>query len=239
MVAMGNQPARVRAMSAKHWILLPGLDGSGQLFEGILQHVPRDQATIVAYPADTTWGIDDYVAHAEAAVPDDMPCILIAESFSGPIALRLVQRNTRIRGAVLVASFVTCPHPLLRLVPLRFAGLWRKALRSNAMLRTFCLGWHASDALVASLKAIVEALPISILQTRLRLLRNLDESGSLARARVPLLLLEASNDKLVCAPVDGVGRLVQHAVVDGPHFLLQSRPEECWRTISAWECRVP
>lgn len=106
------------------------------------------------------------------------------------------------------------------------------------MLRTFCLGWHASDALVASLKAIVEALPIRVLQARLRLLRNLDESGILAHAQAPLLLLEASNDKLVRAPMGG-GKLAQHAVIDGPHFLLQSCPQECWRTISVWECRLP
>ena len=236
MVALACPPRRVTAVNANHWILLPGLDGSGRLFEGFLQHLPRERATVVAYPADATWGMDDYVAHVASAIPGDRPCILVAESFSGPIALRMLRRSSNIRGAVLVASFVTCPHPLLRLVPFRLAGFWRKAFLSSAMLRAACLGPDAPEALVASLKSIVDSLPTSVLQARLRLLRDLDESASLADAPVPLLLLHASNDKLVRAPAGPPGRLVQHAVVEGPHFLLQSRALECWRTIDSWRC---
>jgi predicted alpha/beta hydrolase family esterase len=92
-------------MSGIRWILLPGLDGSGELFEWLVRCRPHDEMYVVRYPAHADWRIDDYVAHADATIGSDLPCVVIAESFSGPIALKLQRCNASIAGVVLVSCW--------------------------------------------------------------------------------------------------------------------------------------
>ena len=70
------------------WLLLPGLDGSGELFSSFLEHVPGLDAVVVRYPDEPTAELDDYARHAASAIGDAPRCVVIAESFSGPVALR-------------------------------------------------------------------------------------------------------------------------------------------------------
>jgi pimeloyl-[acyl-carrier protein] methyl ester esterase len=71
-------------------ILLPGLDGTGRLFDPLLKELPADlRAEVISYPTDA---ILDYAAleqFVEAALPRRDPFIIVAESFSGPLAIRL------------------------------------------------------------------------------------------------------------------------------------------------------
>jgi pimeloyl-ACP methyl ester carboxylesterase len=222
-------------MTPVRWVLLPGLDGTGELFRWFLPYVIDERAVVVTYPSRPPWSLEDYVDHAFAALAPEQPCVVIAESFSGPIALRLAQRAASIVGLVLVASFVTCPNPLLKALP---ASLWA-ALHSFAMsetlLRLLCLGRNATIEQLGLLKKVARAIPLDVLGARLGLLRRLDETDSLASVRVPVLSVVAAQDRLVTAEVAACGQpAMQTAVIDGPHFLLQARPAECWRTIDAW-----
>src|SRR5512146_1770531 len=101
-------------MTPLRWILLPGLDGSGRLLRRFLACLGDVDAVVVRYPDDPAADLDAYAEHAVAAIGDARRCLVIAESFSGPIALRLQRLDPRVAAIVLVASFVRCPHPLLR-----------------------------------------------------------------------------------------------------------------------------
>ena len=71
-------------------VLLPGLNGTGDLFAPLLAKLPDSlSATVVRYPAAEPL---DYLGHeaiARAALPTDRPFVLLGESFSGPIAIRI------------------------------------------------------------------------------------------------------------------------------------------------------
>ena len=218
------------------WVLLPGLDGSGDLFRDFLRFVPDPYAIVVRYPDEASWVLDDYVRHAHRALPPESDCILVAESFSGPVALRLIEHARRVKGLVLVASFSGCPHPLLRCIPIRLVASLRRWASSRVMLRTFCLGHEASDDLVDALTCLVRTMPSAVLAARLRLLRSLNEDHAHRRIDVPRLLLRARRDRLVLESkaARATDRNARAEIIDGPHFLLQARAAECWRVIETW-----
>ena len=54
-----------------HLLLLPGMDGSGQLFEPVFAFLsPSLTTTVVAYPPDKPYGYAEILSIVEAAIPD-------------------------------------------------------------------------------------------------------------------------------------------------------------------------
>ena len=97
-------------------VLMPGLDGSGALFAAFEKLVAGNwKYQSIHYPADLPSSVDAYAAHVERAIGAEHRVILLAESFSGPIAIRLAARlGERVKALVLCASFATRPHLLVR-----------------------------------------------------------------------------------------------------------------------------
>src|SRR4051794_21410907 len=92
--------------------LLPGLDGTGRLFAPLLRVLPSDvQTTVVSYPPDECRSYRELCEHVAALLPTDEPYIILAESFSGPIAVRIAAASPQsLRAVVLCASFVYVPR---------------------------------------------------------------------------------------------------------------------------------
>ena len=71
----------------------------------------------------------------------------------------------------------------------------------------------------------------AVVRHRIAALLAVDESAALARIRVPALVLRALNDRVISrkATQSILESLpgAQLAEIDGPHLLLQTRPEEC------------
>lgn len=96
-------------------VLLPGMDGTGELFAPLLGALPPDRASVVAYPRDVVLSYDELVAFVVQRLPVEEPFVLVAESFSGPIAVRVAaQHPAGLRGVVLCANFVVGPLPFSR-----------------------------------------------------------------------------------------------------------------------------
>jgi len=69
---------------------MPGLDGTGALFENFATAAPDAMAPVVAsYPPDEAMSYEQLAPIATAMLPTGGRCILVAESFSGPLALRV------------------------------------------------------------------------------------------------------------------------------------------------------
>ena len=158
--------------------------------------------------------------------------ILVAESFSGLVALTLLMNaQARFRGVIFVGAFAEPPRPLLlRLAPLvsRGAGLMRSA--PAFLLRQFCLG---NDATAADLKMLREALACvspDVLAQRLQLIGTRHSFGK-APFEVPAYYIRAKQDRLVPATAASwfQQRFKQCEIdeIEGPHLLLQAKPKEC------------
>src|SRR5262249_36681451 len=84
-------------------LLLPGLDGTGALFAPFLPELDHAfKPHVIAYPTEE-------VMPQESELPRE-PFAIVAESFSGPIALSIVVRPPpNLLAVVLVATFVESP----------------------------------------------------------------------------------------------------------------------------------
>ena len=219
--------------------LLPGLDGSGRLFtEFVTALAPWTPPCLVSYPADAEWAISDYVEHIDQTLPNEESLLLIAESFSGPLALELLKRRSNIKALVLVASFARCPHPFLHLLPFIPVTVVKPFLQSTLALRTFCLDDHATTEQIDALKSAINQLPTNVLRCRLDLLRSLDIESKSIVDTLPILHLRADRDRLVrrsSAPdLSQLHPDSRVTTINGPHFLLQSRASECAKAIRDW-----
>src|SRR5258706_2862593 len=91
-------------------LLLPGMDGTGRLFTPLGRALgPRFETRVIAYPRDRVLTYGEL--GAQIALPRG-PFVLVAESFSGPIAIALAaSRPPGLVGLVLAASFARSPRP--------------------------------------------------------------------------------------------------------------------------------
>jgi pimeloyl-[acyl-carrier protein] methyl ester esterase len=216
-------------------ILLPGMDGTGELFAPLEGHLdPAIGARVVAYPRDQPRSYDELLA--EMTIPAG-PFAIVAESFSGPLGIRLAaSHRDRVRALVLVATFVRSPSAL--------AG-WMHALLGRRLfqmrlpdvaLRFGLLGMDAGDDELSALRAALLSVKPDVLAERLREIVSVDVSTEFAEGTVPVLYIAGGRDRLVGARVMArMKRLradMQTEVLDAPHMVLQRRPQEAAQLIS-------
>jgi len=213
-------------------VLLPGLDGTGKLFAEFARLLrPIVDTTVISYPTDQPLGYDELELRVLAALPSGRPYVLLGESFSGPIAIRIAARSPAgLVGVVLCGTFASNPFPWLRwarplavYLPVRSLPRWMRAP----------LMWGSVSPRRApprSERAMTGVSP-AVVRHRIAALLAVDESAALARIRVPALVLRALNDRVISrkATQSILESLpgAQLAEIDGPHLLLQTRPEEC------------
>lgn len=213
-------------------VLLPGLDGIGTRLADFLAHLGEGfDARIVGYPPDRPL---DYAALEQlvrAALPEDRAYVLIGESFSGPIALRIASNAPAgLRAVVLCGSFVRSPFPHLRWTAPLLAHLPIKSL-PRWMRALLLWGSDASAGIPAQAQRATAGVAPAVLRTRLAALLTVDARAAAARIRVPMLVIRARHDRLVGRRATReILEAAPHAKtveVDGPHLLLQTRPCEC------------
>ncbi len=216
-------------------LLLPGFDGTGRLFAPLLaeDRLPFEPR-IVALPIDAPRGYDELTTWLADRLPTDRRFALLAESFSGPLAIRIASRRPGLlTHLVLVATFLRSPlKPWLAVVLGRLA---RPALFTRpppaVAIRALLTGQDAAPPIVAAVRDAMTVLPPEVAVARARAALSADESGAFASATVPTLWIRASADQLLRpGHVDEALNSRPDARVlsiDGPHMLLQRRPREC------------
>ncbi len=225
-------------MSQHSIVFLPGLDGTGALLREFVKRAPsRYQATAVSYPGDRILDYDELADRVRGELPVGGRVLLVAESFSGPIAVMVAASGAAsVCGVVLVGSFVTSPvNRLARLVPWRLVF----SLRPPAWaLRHFVAGRGAPDDLIAEIRSALTQVTPAVLASRVRSVLGVDVRSQLARCRVPLLYLRATDDRLVpreCANiVAGVAHDATVRDVLSPHLMIPAAPDAVWKEIDAF-----
>jgi sigma-B regulation protein RsbQ len=218
--------------SSPSLVLLPGLDGTGKLFSELLRVLGSDiDAQIVAYPVDQPLGYAELEALVRAALPADRRFVLLGESFSGPIAIRIgADPPAGLAGVILCGTFARNPYPLFGWAqplaawfPLKSLPRW---LRAPLMW-----GSLAAERAPTQLNRAMAAVSEDVIRHRIAALLAVDASAALARIRLPILVLQAGHDLVIPrAATQWILKTAPDAQlveIDGPHLLLQTRPEEC------------
>ncbi|WP_305800844.1 hypothetical protein, partial [Thiolapillus sp.] len=74
----------------KHIVLLPGMDGTGILFEPLIQAFSsKVHPHIIDYSIDEALDYDQLAGYVRTKLPTNVPYTLIAESFSGPVGYEI------------------------------------------------------------------------------------------------------------------------------------------------------
>jgi len=93
-------------------ILLPGLDGTGELFAPFIEALGGFTTEVVSYPPDRAMSYAEHETFARAKLPSDEDYVLLAESFSGPVGIAIATATpARLKGLILCATFASNPLP--------------------------------------------------------------------------------------------------------------------------------
>lgn len=219
-------------------ILMPGFDGTGELFAPLQTALGTglDSTTIVRYTTERCF--DDHVNTAAQSVRGD--CVLIAESFSGPVAIALMAGfPSRIRCAVLCATFAVCPlRSLARMIARAPAALFGMNAFRGSLLRSLCLNGSDDSVLLRQAISVAGSLSAVTIRNRMRVLADVDVRPLLSQIVAPVLYLRATDDRIIPASYSrevmrGL-RNIRAKDIEGPHLLLQARPRECAAAITSF-----
>ena len=89
-------------------MLLPGMDGTGLLLNPFIEALGRRvDAQLFDYPTHVIQSYEEIISNVEAVLPSTgEDFAILAESFAGPIALWLAQKDIPgLRGLILVVNF--------------------------------------------------------------------------------------------------------------------------------------
>ena len=220
------------------YLLLPGLDGTGKLFEPFVAHAPSGTScSIVSYPIDRGMSYSECAEFVLANFIPEEPFVIVAESFSGPVAVLVASTQpSALAGVVLCNTFV-------------FRAAWRGfsylpwAFLFRLPLTRFSVGLHLTgfkDAsrFVDSIRAANAPLLPGVRASRLRSALSVDVRDHLAGLNVPVMYLRGIHDRLVFSGC--VERVVSTKPattvvrVPGPHLLLQVAPRRSWQEVSSF-----
>lgn len=215
-------------------VLLPGMDGTGRLFAPLLNQITDHQCMVIALPQS---GPQDYPTLANFVhdkLPDD-DFILIAESFSGPIAATIAQQNhSSLKGVIFIATFLTPPHVMLLKLAQFLPIKWMSNLPGAHMMQKFLFfNKPVNLKLLILFNEVIDTVPSQVLRDRLKSISLLKTSDF--NCVVPSLYVSATEDKLVSADKikDFQQRFTHLSVqkINGPHFIIQTCPEKCGQMI--------
>jgi pimeloyl-[acyl-carrier protein] methyl ester esterase len=211
---------------------MPGLDGTGKLFAPIIPLLEQHfELSIVTYPNLDSFA--DYIDCARNQLPETPGFSLLAESFSGPVALALMaQQPGQIGPSVLSTTFVRSPLAALT----RMANYVPEQVFSIGALSEFCLDvYDIEDEDFSETQPlplnVMEQLDGVLLKQRISVLSRIDISALLPDIDVPILYLRAVQDRIVA---ESDAQMIQNYLpdvervdIDAPHLLLQTRPQQC------------
>jgi pimeloyl-ACP methyl ester carboxylesterase len=215
-------------------LLLPGMDGTGRLFAPLVARLdPLLRCRVIAFPHER------FVSYEQLAGDLDLPptpFTLVAESFSGPLAVLLAYRYPeRVRALVLAASFVRSPVGVPSFVAAMAGHAFRLGMPGVA-IRWGLIGWDAAESEVNAVRAAISSVQPTVLAQRLRAIADVDVAGEFAACRAPVLYIAGRGDRLVSAKnvaeMKGLRPDMEVTTLDAPHLVLQRRPGEAAASIA-------
>ena len=210
-------------------VLLPGLDGSGLMFEPLLAvlpaQIPVKRVALGDFPSENR----REQARVLAQQLGDTPCVVYAESYSGRLAYELARLpGVNIKHIIFAGSFLG--RPSRRAYKAKHLPVW--VIKSTVMpiwlVSRFLFGRYL-PGLVKLLHSAMATQSSGRLKQRLvQLTEAQDPVESLA---VPCTYVQASDDALVGPEaLEAIRRVCPHLEllrVEGCHFIAQTQTEFC------------
>lgn len=210
------------------------MDGTGKLFTPFTDVLPP-HVNVAVFPLTQEVGVS-YAQQAEhIAAQLTAKSVIIAESYSGMIALELASKYPdKIDKLVFIASFIGPPSSLSR-----FAHCIPKSLLSLAQSRIIThllFGRFSNSTLETLFHDTMDLVSAKLLAFRLKQISQLAPPHF--NIDVPCLCVNPSQDIFVSQKAMSVFldtfEDISFQTVEGTHFLLQTNPNDCWQVIQSY-----
>ncbi len=221
-------------------VLLPGLDATGRQHAAFSAAMRRlgVGVTVIAYPVDRRLDYPALARFVQQALPTEGDYLLLGESFSGPLALSIAASPPPgLRGVILSTTFARSPWLAWRRLQSLLYWAPVRALPMPA-LSWLLLGRWSTPALRDALRDALARVDADVLRGRAIAALGVDVAVSADTVTLPTLCLHAAHDRLL------PGRCQRHLSallpaqatrwLDGPHLMLQARPEAAAGVIAAF-----
>jgi len=219
-------------MKSVSLILLPGLDGTGKLFDPLIRQLPKwINPVVISYPKHESYGYQDLMKIVTKSLPKDIDFVLLGESFSGPLSIMIAsQRPNRLIGLILCATFVKNPFRFLPSWASCFSVspiylLWPATIKLRAILSR-----GKYEELVQMALKVIKSVKPKVISTRVKAIFNVNVKPDLVKINVPMLYMRSRKDYLIKKHnVEAIKRLkkdMEVIEIDTQHFLLQLEPEK-------------
>jgi pimeloyl-ACP methyl ester carboxylesterase len=224
----------------RRYILLPGMHGTAALSDDFLATAPADGRAEVAELPMERLGYDALAERLAPTLRLDADTVLVAESFSGPLAILLAERHP-LAALVFCSTFARHPYPrALGALPLELLARIRPPA---ALVRYYIVGTDAPDDLVRQARVALAAVPPRVLAFRARCALDVDVTAQLRRCALPMLYLRGTHDHLVREKsvremIAATSARMSVARIAGPHMLLTTAPEESWRIMTQFTSQI-
>jgi pimeloyl-[acyl-carrier protein] methyl ester esterase len=225
-------------------VLLPGMDGTGIMFEPLVRVLPPEVSPIVvSYPGNVPLSYEELLPTIRSSLPTAEPFILLGESFSGALALRIAATNpSGLKGLILCASFVYnpirfFPRACQRWVRPFLFSYWPPWFRLRALL-----GGYATPILFDLVRRSHTAVTPAVLAARAREVIGLNAEDALSACSVPLLYIAGSRDRVVpkhnLTRIQSIHPNASVVILPAPHLVLQAAPQAAAKVIAEFAASV-
>ncbi|TWU09217.1 haloalkane dehalogenase [Symmachiella macrocystis] len=232
--------------SHENLLLLPGLHGVGSLFPPFISAMPPHWTTrTFEYPLDAVRSYEDWTAKIRETLPEREPFVMVAESFSGPIAVKIAATPPpNLRALVLTGTFLSNPvSPLPKWLVRVAKPLLRIAPLPRLLLRRFLLSPDSPPELVQGVFQAVDLLPKTTMVDRIVSTSMVDVREDYRQLTVPTLVFVGLRERLIRPrAVAEFSRLrpdVQVVEIDAPHLIVESKPQESVAAIAQFLQQLP
>lgn len=226
-------------------VLLPGMDGTGELFSDFVDALPMWVVPeVIRFPGTKSLSYAQLEAETRSALRGPGRFALLGESFSSPLAVRLAaSAPTGLCALVICAGFVAPPlWGALRAVASLIAPAACWAVKSESIAARILLGPDAPQPLVKKLRRAICSVNPDVMADRLRAVLACDAQAELRRVLVPILYVAATKDLLVR---EASVRIVQRirpdadvARISGPHLIAQREPSDTAKAVAEFLHRI-
>lgn len=216
-------------------VLLPGMDGTGKLFRPFVDKLPPEiEANVIPLLQQIDISYEQQAEYVAESIDD--ASVIIAESYSGMVALKLLEYfPEKVAKIVFVASFIGRPSALAKLVYWLPPFVLTLAKKPNPLSLRLLFGRYLNPQLRTLFYAAIDDVPIDVLVFRLRQIAQLQKPHVALMSTCTCLC--GKQDNLVANQAlrdfEEVFGEVKVVYLNGTHFLMQTNPEECWKAIEA------
>lgn len=218
---------------AKTLVLLPGMDGTGALFDDFVAAVPQGIGVRVGrYPTQKFLNYSQLLGFVKDLTQDLNEFVVLGESFSSVLAtLFAAESPANLVGLILCAGFASNPFPILGPVLRALARPWLfRFPPPNMILDRYVFEASTSARLKDKIRTNLRSVSPEVLARRVQEILHCDSRRELARIKVPILYLQGTNDRLIRArcfkKIHTIRPDVQLASIAAPHLVLQHCPRE-------------